>query len=536
VSASIVVPVLWFSFVVEYTGRGHLLDRRGLAALWAVPGVALFGVVTAPVTDLYYASIRYVAGGGGVVVEGTAGPMAWANLAYAVVLLVAGLGLLARMLWEHDRLYSGQAAGLLVGSLAPIALLVPAVLDRSPPEVPLIVLGFSVLGVAYGYSLFRHRLFDLAPASRRIGVPEAFDDLGEGVVVVDTDDDVVAINERACDLFDCRKSVVLGARLAAVSETLAALDADAGTTDVHLSGRVLAVSVATVRDARDRATGRALVVRDVTDDRRREQRLNVLSRVFRHNIRNTMNAVVGPAAMLADRVDEDHREMARTVTDAGQEIVALSESVRDIEDAMTRPVDPVAVGVRRLLDDALATIDPPAGIETTVDVPEGLTLRTDPRTVSLVVENALGNALEHGAATDADPDRDGTAETARVAVTAERRASGCLLHVVDDGPGIPREELDVLRAGTETQLAHGSGLGLWAIHWGVTRLGGAVRFDTDDGTRVTLWVPALSGEGGDASGATVPEDARGGDWFGVDPAGPDTALGTRADPRDEPTG
>jgi signal transduction histidine kinase len=132
-------------------------------------------------------------------------------------------------------------------------------------------------------------------------------------------------------------------------------------------------------DARDRPTGRALVVRDVTEDRRRQQRLNVLDRVFRHNIRNAMNAVVGPAAMLADRVDEADRELARTVADAGREVVALSESVRDIGDAMGRPVEPADVSVGRLVDDALAAVDPPDGVETTVDLPDGPTLRTDPR-------------------------------------------------------------------------------------------------------------------------------------------------------------
>ncbi|WP_436907064.1 histidine kinase N-terminal 7TM domain-containing protein [Halosimplex marinum] len=520
-AAAVAVPVVWFSFVVEYTGHGTLLDARGLAALWAVPGAALLGVVSSPVTDLYYARFRFVDHGGGVVIEAAPGPLAWVNLAYAVVLLVAGLWLVARMLWEHDRLYSGQAAGLLLGSVAPVALLVPAVLDLLPPEVPAIALGFSVLGVGYGYSLFEHRLFDLTPASRRIGVPEAFDDLGEGVAVVDTDGDVVAVNERACELFDCRRGAVLGEPLAAVSAALDGLDA--GTTDVRSGRRVLSVSVSTVRDARDRSTGRALVVRDVTEDRRRQQRLNVLDRVFRHNIRNAMNAVVGPAAMLADRVDERDRELARTVADAGREVVALSESVRDIEDAMGRPVEPADVSVGRLVDDALAAVDPPDVVETTVDLPDGPTLRTDPRTLSLVVRNAVANAVEHG-----------TDETGRVAVSADRRADGWLLRVADDGPGIPRAELDVLRAGTETQLAHGSGLGLWAIHWGVTRVGGAVRFETDDGTRVTLWVPELPGDGRDISGAPVPEDVHDGDWFGVDPADPDLRSRPSAGAPDRP--
>ncbi|MFB6139436.1 MAG: histidine kinase N-terminal 7TM domain-containing protein [Halosimplex sp.] len=250
--AAVTVPVLWFSFVVEYTGRGHLLSRRGLAAIWAVPVVASLSILAAPVSDLYFANLRDVEPGPGVVLEGTPGPVAWLNLAYAVALLVAGLWFVARLLWDHDRLYSGQAIGLLAGSLAPVALLGPAVADLLPRELPGIALGFSVLGVGYGYSLFAHRLLDLSPASRRIGVSEAFDDLGEGVVVAGAGGDVVAINDRACELFDCRERDALGSPIVGISPSLAALGREPRTADVRRGSRVFSVSVSAVRDARDR--------------------------------------------------------------------------------------------------------------------------------------------------------------------------------------------------------------------------------------------------------------------------------------------
>jgi len=492
---AITVPVLWFSFVVEYTGRGDLLDWRGVAVLWAIPTTALGGLLAAPVSDLYFAELRYVPRSNGVGFEASPGPLAWVNLCYAAFLFAAGLWLITRMLWDHDRLYSGQALGLIVGTLAPVAMVGPAVFELLPPETPAIALGFSVLGVAYGVSLFKHRFLDLSPASRRVGVSEAFDDLGEGVVVVDVDDDVVAINERACRLFECQKGAVLGAPVADVEPSLATLESDVGTADVRHGGRVMAVSRSAVRDTRDRPTGAAFVARDVTADRRRKQRLDVLNRVFRHNIRNTMNAVVGPADVLAERTEGTNADAARTVYDAGQEVVELSEFVRDIESMMTRPVEPSATTVRPIISDTLASVDADEAGLPMVDVPAELTVQTDGRTLSLVVKNVVENALEHGTtATSANRADGGRSERApssgQVRIAAESCADGCLVHVSDEGPGIPQEELEVLRAGHETQLVHGSGLGLWAIHWGITRLGGAVRFDTDGiGTRVTLWVP-----------------------------------------------
>jgi signal transduction histidine kinase len=63
--------------------------------------------------------------------------------------------------------------------------------------------------------------------------------------------------------------------------------------------------------------------------------------------------------------------------------------------------------------------------------------------------------------------------------------------VTDNGPGIPEHELTPIRAGEETDLEHGSGLGLWLVEWGVAALDGRLSFEADDGgTRVTIQLPA----------------------------------------------
>jgi len=514
--AATVVPVCWFGFVLAYTGRNDRLDRRGLALLWAIPAVVVAGILTSAWHDLYFAEITVTAGPAGPAVRSVPGPLAWLNLAYFAVLVGGGLWLVAGMLWNHERLYAGQAVWLLVGSLAPVALLVATLAADLPESVPTISPGFSLLGLAYAHGLFSHRLLDLSPAPRRIGVREALDDLGEGVVVVDADRDVVAINDPACRLFDRRKRDVLGAPLERVSPALVDLDAADGddaapdggpplavghrsdSTDVAVDGRTLAVSTSVVRDARDRPAGRALVVRDVTDDRRRQERLDVLNRVFRHNIRNTMNAVVGPTDMLADRLDGDERDLAETARDAGQTVVELGEEVREIERMMTWTVESRAVAVADAVDRAVASVREDAAFAPETAVPDCSTLVTDPRILAVVLGHVVENAVVH-------------AETDRptVSIGVEPRDDGCLVHVTDEGPGIPESELAALRDGTETQLAHGSGLGLWAVHWGVTRVDGGVRFDRcEDGTRVTLWVPHLDDENATAPSASGADAAR----------------------------
>jgi len=402
----------------------------------------------------------------GPYVESAPGPLAWLNLAYFAVLVGVGLWLVAGMLWNHDRLYAGQAVWLLVGTLAPVSMLALTFFVETPDGVPVIAMGFPLLGLAYAHGLFSHRLLDLSPAPRRIGIPEAFDDLGEPLAAVSPALADVDPDQRA-EGGDGPRGGRPGAR----------------STDVTVDGRVLSVSVSVVRDARERPTGHALVVRDVTADRRRQERLDVLNWVFRHNIRNRMNAVVGPTDILVDRLDGEDRDLAETAYEASEMVLALSESVREVERVMTGPVEPRTVSVADAVDGAVQSIREHAAFAVETDVPAALTLSTDPQVLALVLEEVVENAVVH-AETDHPT----------VSISAQSRDDGCLVRVTDEGPEIPDSELAALREGAETQLSHGSGIGLWAIHWGVARVGGGVRFQRRaDGTRVTLWFPGIDG-------------------------------------------
>lgn len=71
------------------------------------------------------------------------------------------------------------------------------------------------------------------------------------------------------------------------------------------------------------------------------------------------------------------------------------------------------------------------------------------------------------------------------------------LHVEDDGPGIPKQEIEVIDEGEETALAHASGLGLWLVEHVVSQSDGSLSFDVSDGTYVTVTLPRATGRGGD---------------------------------------
>jgi PAS domain S-box-containing protein len=221
---------------------------------------------------------------------------------------------------------------------------------------------------------------------------------------------------------------------------------------------------------------------DITDQKTRERRLQVLNRVLRHNLRNEMNVVIGNADMIAsDGADRDDVERrAREIVATASDVADMGERVRQLE----RALDRTGVGVVDVTELVRETLDPyrdrdDVAVET--DLPASLRVAAGDL-LGVALDDIVENALDHH-----DGDRPS------VAVSACEVDGWVEVSVADDGPGIPDEEVAVLDDDEEiTQLTHGSGLGLWLVDWLVTSLGGEVRFETNDprGTVVTLRLPA----------------------------------------------
>jgi len=235
--------------------------------------------------------------------------------------------------------------------------------------------------------------------------------------------------------------------------------------------------------------------RDITERQRREQRLTVFNRLLRHNFRNRLDVIKGHAERLADRTEGDHAE---TVVTAADRLATLGSRARRIDQLVARDPKPTTVDVVAVIDgllESVVTEENQVTIETAL--PDTAELKTDAETLRTTLVSPLENAVKY-----AD-------STVTVAVTTT--AAGCQVVISDDGPGIPAAELDLLAAGTETDLQHGRGLGLWQLKWGVDALNGDLAFETETGTTVRIELPALGDDSdersADADGATETDDS-----------------------------
>jgi len=485
IALGLLAPVAWFGFVATYTGYRSVLTRGRLALIAAVPLAVAVGGAVDPSLVFRSMSGALVGGLSLVHTEGTV--LLWGVLLYNYLLVFVGLAMISQLLYtEANGLFTGQSVALALGSIVPVALGLVRVFDAEPvPGLPITPAALSVTGVAYGYALFRHRLFDVVPATRRIGETEALQDLTESVVIADRDNSVIEINESAQQTFELSAAETLGMDVRVLFEIIDAPHPNGLPAEFEYNTRTYEVTSSTVEDAGGQTLGRTFVFRDVTGRRDRQQRLSVLNRVFRHNIRNEMSAALTTADYLADPDIEMDRDLAVTLRERCESVVAISEKARTVEKMTEQEVNPTRVDLAALLDSIETRVTDDHGPFDLTAEGTAISIVTDGQVLETVLENVIENAVEHTGWSVKNG-------LPTVTVRVEERLDYCRIEIEDDGPGIPATELAVIERGTETDFEHGSGLGLWVIRWGMDRLGGDIRFESDeDGTTVTLLVPAF---------------------------------------------
>lgn len=232
-------------------------------------------------------------------------------------------------------------------------------------------------------------------------------------------------------------------------------------------------------------------IRDISARKERGQRLTVLNRVLRHNLRNRLTVVTAYATELESKLTASADRAADTpafsveaacsqvkrIQQSTQELLAVAEKVRSFEKVVARAEERGSVAVGRVLSSLLEEYRqqyPYAEIDAEL---VDQTLAGDEEILRLAVGELLQNAILHS--DQSNP---------QISVTVREQIDRGTITIADDGPGIPKQERDVLRSGTETPLEHGSGIGLWTVQWLISRIGGnmTIADNTPRGTAVSL--------------------------------------------------
>jgi len=492
----VVVPVGWLLFALEYTGRDRYVNPGVVAAVCVAPAITVLVVAAGDPFGVVVANREVADTAVGSFLRVDPGPWYYVMAGYTYLLGLIGSVPILQLVRDDARPFRGQSAALIVGTAAPWVSSVVYLSGAIPvPGLDPTPLAFAVSGVAYLLALSRFRLLTLTPAPRRRARQLVFEQLHDPVFVVGTEGYVLDLNRCAAEMFEIDRRTAIGEAATAVVpryDELRDQHGDVGPLSIvgRNGRRPYEVTVRDVTDDHGRSIGRLAVFHDVGEYLVQQQRLNVLNRVFRHDIRTETNLIRGYADRLAT-VPSDERALS-VVKESATRIYELSERTRaasDLFDPVSEPPPPISVA--ELVTAAAADLRdewPEAEVAVDDDLPDARV----PATLRAVVGNLCSNAVQHN-----DADRPS------VWIDASAANGWVQLSVADDGPGIDPEEREVLEQGTETPLEHASGVGLWIVKWGIDTIGGRVSFADREpnGTVVTLSVPVIEAAPTDADGA-----------------------------------
>lgn len=487
----VVVPIGWFLFALEYTGRSHYLTPRRSLVFLLIPVATGVVIWTNQFHGLMWRELSVTTTASTVELTSEDGPWFIVHTVYSYFLLASGTLLLIHLLVLADHIYRGQALLLLGGALVPwvsnglyVTDLVSSSIDPTP-------FALMITGVLFAGAIFRHKLLTLVPIARDIVRDEVITGLTDGILVVDTQTRIVDGNPAVQNILGCDTAALVGQSIhdvlpafaeAGIALTDAPIETEC-TIQTNGTDRYYDVQVTALNRGYGVVSGYLITLHDVTTRKRRTQRLDVLNRLLRHNLRNDLTVIGGQIDLVrAELADAQLEERLSTAAETTDNIVSrinkLSRVSTEFDDPEIRCLD-VTELLTAVVEDQRES-HPRARI--TIECTSSVWARVN-TSIEFVFTELIANAIEH--TTQSNP-----RVTISVETTQMHDQDVCLINFIDNGPGIPTHEIRTLAAEGETPLQHSNGVGLWIAAWIVRSSGGDLEFTTSEsGSTVTVRLP-----------------------------------------------
>jgi len=430
------------------------------------------------------------------------------QLGGALLLIVAGAHQLLRSIACSPGSRPAQMAAVLLSVVLPLvaaathaANVEPALrLDPTPLTLP-------ISGILLAWGLYRYRLIDLAPLAR----DAVIDSMPDGMIVLDAEQRIVDLNaaaRRALGLDGARITGQPAAEVLAAWPDLLAVDPSTAvsrslTLPAHDPPRYLDLRVTPVIGRTNKPKGQLIVLRDVTDQKRRQDALRLATAELRvrndeldafaqmvaHDLKNPLSLIVGYADLACEEQAGASPEQTR------HHMRAILQGAQKMEDIIR---ELLLLAEVRHQEIQRAPLDMAAIVAESIQRLEGLTRSTKGTIVAAkewpsalghaawieeVWVNYISNALKYGG------------RPPRVHLGASRESDHIRFWVQDNGAGLTGAEQSRLFV-PFTRLygvgLGGHGLGLSIVRRIVEKLGGrvAVTSEPGRGSRFSFTLPA----------------------------------------------
>jgi signal transduction histidine kinase len=230
-----------------------------------------------------------------------------------------------------------------------------------------------------------------------------------------------------------------------------------------------------------------LLSEDPTREQLQDQYYQVLNRVLRHDLRNRLNVIRLAADSLAEGEVDDPTVAGVKIRSVVDELLQTTDKARALEKlAIDTPLESTTFRIDSLVNSVIEKYNKSTDATCRAQYPEEMPVIT---TDKKLLWNALNELLENSLVYN---DTDDPTISVEIRNVPDSRFA-CELRIEDNGPPIPPGVLKPIEESEETELLHGSGIGLWIVKWCLTRLDGELSFEQldGDGTDICMLVPNL---------------------------------------------
>lgn len=499
--------VAWLVFTLRYNGR-PLRKVTRIAALAAIEPTTVF--VLAWFNDMHHllwtqvSAVPTTAPGSLMHVDTSFGPLFWVWNVYQYALLLWGVMILMRGMFQASSSYRGQTIAVLVAMAVPWTANILFLIRRTPlTGVDLTPFAFALSGAAIFFALYRFRFLDLVPIPRSL-VLEASPN---GVLVLDGRGRIVDINPAAETILRCSAHEVLGAEGAQI---LPALSSAVPGTDIEMDfvrdgvQRSYNLHVAPLR----KSMGRLVLLMDVTERKRmatcllhaqKMDALGLMAGGIAHDFNNLLTGILGNLSIIHDQMGrpESIAEPLAQAEMAARRAAGLTHNLLTF--SRNGSPAPTPVNLSESVDLTLQSVAElvPSTMTIVRDYDPGLwNVLMDPVRLGQIVINCVVNARDAMSGSGTLTIRTRNADVDEPFVQAHPEAQygeHVLLQFADTGEGMS----DTVRQHlfepffTTKPVGQGTGLGLAVVYGAVQQAGGWIIVDTaaGKGTSFSTYLP-----------------------------------------------
>lgn len=293
---------------------------------------------------------------------------------------------------------------------------------------------------------------------------------GDPIIVIDDRLTVCACNEQFEAFLDRTKSEIIGSDLSQYIESPQKdelyITSSAGTTKIEAvfetRTKLHALCELTFAplSARDSPGDAVIVLREITAQRQREQRLAVFDRILRHNIRNKIGIIRGHLEIAEENTEADRSvDAIQTAHEGSTELLELAESARLFEKLLQQDRNIDTVVLHSVLQSVFSGSE--RDVSHTICIEETLLIQTDQELLQQVCQLLIQLAIAHRIAKPTISIHIEESSTIDIVVTMEQVQ-------------LPEHELAVIQQGEEAPLIHSDGIQLWFLKWALIELGGDI--------------------------------------------------------------